>query len=547
MNKNMNKKIIIGFATIIAILGFAKMAFAGTPILSVSPNPTVTTSTANFSVFYDMNGDVLTSVAVRYGTNTLMQSNTTSQSPSASSGTLSFSTNGLSAGTTYYFQAIGVSSNGTVVSSRYTFTTKSVSAPSVQTYPNPTNISENSANLSGFFQDNGTSLSNLVFEYGTSTSLGSTKNISFSGSSGTVYATISNLSANTKYYYRISGTNSASTVNGSVYSFTTLNSTNNNNNNTNNCVITDFSASSYQVNRGDKVTIYYNTRNCTSKNISNYGSVYGDSNSFSVSVYEDTRYVLSASNSQNSTSQSFRIYVNSNSNNNNNNNNNKDCNYYGNCQNTNTGNKNNTTNNTSVRSSTGVVNEASPTSAVFTGSVYSNQGQSFASFEYGTTPNLGRTTARLSSNGSYNTNFIYTVYDLKPNTTYYFRIVGESNGMVSVGDILYFKTPSQGSTSTVITNTTNKSSTSNKNTDIGIGKTKNSSSTNTDDENSDTVVGGVDNNRDGNFLSAGAGFSGTFFPGTIFGWLIIILIILIVVMIARRVFSGYKVTKVKTS
>lgn len=544
MNKNTNKKIIIGFATVLAIFGFAKMAFAATPTVTINPNPSVTTNSASFSVFYNINGDTLTSVAVRYGTNTLMSSNTNSQKPTAISGGLTFSANGLSSGTKYYFQAMGVSSSGTVTSSIYTFTTKSFSASTVQTYPNPSSITDNSAVLSGFFQDNGTSISNLVFQYGTSNSLGSTKSISFSGSSGTVSATISNLSANTKYYYRISGTSAGGTVNGSVYSFTTQNSTVY----TNNCVINNFYANNNSVDAGDRVRIYWDTDNCTTLYISGYGNISGDSGSVSVYPNYDTTYTLDAYSNVNNTSRSISVYVNDsvykdcNYYGNCKDNTNKDCSYYGNCKTQDKKNKK-TSNTTYIQAITGVVSKASPTSATLNGSVYSNDMQSFAVFEYGTTPGLGRTTSRLSSNGSYNTNFIYTINNLSPNTTYYFRIVGESNGIVTVGDIFYFKTPSQGGATTVITNTTtkDKSTTSNKNSDIGIGNKNNSEKTTTiTNENKNNT----NRNTDGSFLAAGAGFSNTFFPGTILGWLVILLFIMILVIVARKLFSNYKLKKV---
>lgn len=507
--KKIIKNKIIGFTgiIIIGIATFASIVFAGTPILSINPTPTVTSDSATFSVFYDVNGDVLTSVAVRYGTNTLMQTNTSSQTPSSNSGTFSFTANNLSSGTTYYFQAIGISSSGTVTSSRYTFTTKSISAPTVQTYSNPSNIAHDSATISGFYSDNGYSISNLYFEYGPSSNLGSTKYVSASGSSGNISTTISGLQSNTKYWYRLVATNQGGTTRGSIYTFTTSNNGNNNNGNGNNNYPSCYYDGTCYFD-GSK-WVYYNDID----DDDDYPNCYYDGTCY----FDGSKWVKYKNKNKDNCIFGYEC--------------NPICYYFGNCKNNNQNNYLNVDTNT--------VSNINSNSATFSGFVYSDNSSS-AYFEYGTNPNLGYSTKKLYSNNS-STNYMYTVYGLKANTTYYFRIVGESNGNVQIGDIVSFKTGNNNAVSGTVVNT-NNTNTTNSNTLPTI-NLKNLFSRDQNTQDAENIISKNNSNQNNNFLASGAGFSGSFFPGTILGWLVIVLFILILVLIAKRVFSNYRVVK----
>ncbi len=581
--KNTYNKIILGLATVFAIFGMAPVSFAATPILNLDPSPATTTSTASFSVFYDMNGDILTSVAVRYGTNTLMTSQTTSQSPITQSGTLKFSASGLSSGTLYYFEAIGVSSSGTVTSSRYTFTTVGVVKPTIQTNPSPTSITSNSANISGFYSDNGSTLSNLMFEYGPSTSFGYTQNVSY-GKSGTVSANISGLSTGTKYWYRLTGTNAGGTVNGSTYYFTTQGYTP-----TNNCVINNFAPNVYNTTSGGTVYISWNTTNCTNATLSPSG--YSNTNKTNYAVYPNstTTYTLNAYNGSTSDSRSFTVTVG-------NYNPNYNCriDYF----------RSNTYNVTSgspaylswdssncsyltlspsgydsdsesryrvypsypsttyrLRGSNGAtssitiyvdkdnngggggclgcgtndrpnvntnsVSNVTSNSAVLHGYANGNGSTIDIWFEYGTTPSMNSTTSK--NYGGYITNANGTLGGLVPNTTYYYRLVASSREGTTYGNIMTFSTNRSASSNngTVINNTNTRN-----NTTTNTNSNNNGNNTNTnenyDNNNSDVYV---DNNQD-NGLSASAGSSGfSIFPKTFLGWLVWVLVILAAVII----------------
>lgn len=95
------------------------------------------------------------------------------------------------------------------------------SLPSVTTN-SATNISQNSATLSGFVTPNGSN-TNTWFEWGTTPSLGNTTNSVNSGSNATSFsASLFNLNSNTVYYYRAVAQNSAGIAFGSTLSFATL-------------------------------------------------------------------------------------------------------------------------------------------------------------------------------------------------------------------------------------------------------------------------------------------------------------------------------------
>jgi hypothetical protein len=587
--KNTYNKIILGLATVFAIFGMASVSFAATPILNLDPSPVTTTSTASFSVFYDMNGDILTSVAVRYGTNTLMTSQTTSQSPVAKSGTLKFSANGLTSGTLYYFEAIGVSSGGTVTSSRYTFTTVGVVKPTIQTNPTPTSITSNSATLSGFYSDNGSPLSNLMFEYGPSTSLGYTQNVSY-GKSGTVSANISGLSNGTKYWYRLSGTNAGGTVNGSTYYFVTQGYTP-----TNNCVINNFAPNTYSINSGNTVYISWNTTNCTNATLSPSG--YQSTNRTNYAVYPNstTTYTLNAYNGSTSDSRQFTVTVG-------NYNPNYNCriDYFdsstynvksgspaylswdsSNCsyltlspigydsdsesryrvypsypsttyrlrgpngatdsvtiyvdRNNNGGGGNGgclgcSNGNDRPLVTTNSVSNVGTNNAILHGYANGNGKTIDIWFEYGTTPNLSSSTSK--NYGGYITNANGSLGGLYPNTTYYYRLVASNSYGTTYGNIMSFATKSSTVYTNYIENSTNRTNNTNNNT---INNNSNTDNSNSNDNGGEYV----DNGQNSNGLSASAGSAGfSLIPQTFLGWLILVLVILAAVIIIRNIMDN---------
>jgi hypothetical protein len=96
--------------------------------------------------------------------------------------------------------------------------------PAVVTEPAPS-VTETSATLNATVNPNGTTVSDCHFEYGTTTSYGSSAPCSFLPGSGTspvvVTATVTGLSVTSTYHFRISATNAGGTSTGSDQAFTT--------------------------------------------------------------------------------------------------------------------------------------------------------------------------------------------------------------------------------------------------------------------------------------------------------------------------------------
>ncbi len=155
----------------------------------------------------------------------------TSHNPTASSnetndgsGTGSFISNmtALTVNTTYYVRAYATNSAGTAYGNELNFNTP-CPAPSVTTI-DATNVGSTTATLNGSVNANGSSTT-VTFEYGTSTSYGSTVAASQSpvlGSSNTsVSANITGLTPNATYHFRIKVVFCGGTAYGNDRTFTT--------------------------------------------------------------------------------------------------------------------------------------------------------------------------------------------------------------------------------------------------------------------------------------------------------------------------------------
>jgi hypothetical protein len=101
-----------------------------------------------------------------------------------------------------------------------------VSAPPIVETKKATAVGETAAMLNATVDPNGSEVSECKFEYGASTSYGSSASCSTAPGSGTspveVSAAVTGLSANTTYHFRISATNTGGTSKGSDETFTTL-------------------------------------------------------------------------------------------------------------------------------------------------------------------------------------------------------------------------------------------------------------------------------------------------------------------------------------
>jgi phosphodiesterase/alkaline phosphatase D-like protein len=149
------------------------------------------------------------------------------QSISSGSNSVSITLSGLKPLTKYYFRLNGQNQYGTVTGTILTFTTQgpTTAAPTVKT-GTATNIATSSAILRGHINPNGAETT-YSFEYGTDPLL---KNIlgaipslqPINGIALTAVATnVTNLTSNTKYYYRVVAKNQYGTTKGNIATFRT--------------------------------------------------------------------------------------------------------------------------------------------------------------------------------------------------------------------------------------------------------------------------------------------------------------------------------------
>ena len=156
----------------------------------------------------------------------------TSQNPTTSnstvtsgSGTGSFTAtmNNLSPGTTYYVRAFATNSIGTGYGPQISFTTQSISAPTVTT-TSVSNITTNSSSSGGNVTATGgatVTARGVAWNTTGSPTISNSKTTDGSGT-GVFTSSITGLSPNTTYYVRAYATNSAGTGYGSQVSFITL-------------------------------------------------------------------------------------------------------------------------------------------------------------------------------------------------------------------------------------------------------------------------------------------------------------------------------------
>ena len=196
---------------------------ANLPTVNTTAATTVTSTGATLNGTVNPNNSA-TTYAFEYGTTTSYGSTTTVQNLSAgtSAVTVSSALTGLNPGTTYHYRITATNTAGTVQGTDQSFVTAGALVPTVTTSA-ATSVTATGAQLNGAANPNGVAAT-AQFEYGTTTAYGSittAQNVGSGSISVTISTTLSGLTPNTTYHYRIVATNSAGTSQGTDQSFTT--------------------------------------------------------------------------------------------------------------------------------------------------------------------------------------------------------------------------------------------------------------------------------------------------------------------------------------
>jgi phosphodiesterase/alkaline phosphatase D-like protein len=207
---------------------FKTLPDAPTVVTGAASSLTQTSATLNATVNPNGGEVGVGECKLEYGT-TITYGHEAPCSPSPGSGNsavaVSASVMGLSANTTYHFRIVATNAGGTGIGTDQTF----------KTLPNPptvvtnaaSSIMQTTATLNATVNPNGGEVSSCKLEYGTSETYGSsvscTPSSPGSGNSAVaVSASVTGLSANTTYHFRVVATNAGGTGTGSDGTFKTL-------------------------------------------------------------------------------------------------------------------------------------------------------------------------------------------------------------------------------------------------------------------------------------------------------------------------------------
>jgi hypothetical protein len=335
--------------------------------------------------------------------------------------TITANISGLTANTTYHFRIVAHNGGGTSLGADRTFTELTPTGLPVVSTSAATLIGSVSATLNGSLDPHGLTTT-VHFEYGTTTSYGSTTSMQIQ--TGSTYrnisANISGLMASTTYHFRIVATNSAGTTMSSDRTFTTLSPIGAPVAVTNPAtLIASFSAALNGLvdPHGLTTSVHFQYGTTTSYGLttapqSHSGNTYltVTANISSLAANTTYHYRIVASNSFGTTMGSDRIFT--------------------------------------TLSATGapVVTTNSATnltssSATLNGSLDPHGLTTTVSFQYGTTTSYGHTTSMQTQTGNTYRNIAANISSLTTHTTYHFRIVAINSAGTRMGSDKTFTTP----------------------------------------------------------------------------------------------------------
>jgi phosphodiesterase/alkaline phosphatase D-like protein len=206
----------------------AAWAFTNTsPAAETKPPSAITQTSGTLNGTVNPDGLEVTKCEFEYGT-TIPYAKTAPCTPSPGSGSspvaVSATVTGLTANTTYHYRVVATNSAGTSQGPDETFKTLA-NPPTVVTKP-ATAVAQTSATLNATVNPNGPEVSKCEFEYGTSIAYGKTAKCAVVPGPGesavAVSASVSSLTPNTPYHFRIVAANSSGESKGSDETLKTL-------------------------------------------------------------------------------------------------------------------------------------------------------------------------------------------------------------------------------------------------------------------------------------------------------------------------------------
>jgi len=443
------------------ILSFSTPACSGTGGNNAAP--TITTNVANvlsqsaatLNATVNGNGQNV-NVWFEWGTTQSLGNTTTQMSMGPGTANVNFTISGLSANTTYFYRAVAQNSAGTSQGAILSFTTQGTGSGSSGSVPTATTnaanvFSQNSATLNGFVSGNGQT-TNAWFEWGTTQSLGNTTSQTFVGTgSMSVTQTLSNLAANTTYFYRVVAQNASGLTQGNIQSFSTFTTNcqfgNCNNQGQNQPFVTTFSANGV----GDTFAVLNGSLITNGQIVTRWfewGTAQGFLSNSTVKLSQsfDGTFTQTVTGLQPNTTYYFRAVGQG-----------SFGPVYGNILTfTTTGfNTNTNTGTNALQVITTLATNVGQSSARLNGLALINQSAvTQAYFEWGNTTALGNATDSQNIGSAPSTSFFASLFGLQSGRTYYYRAVAiNSQGGTVRGEIQSFTT-SSGTFSTPPSSTT---------------------------------------------------------------------------------------------
>jgi hypothetical protein len=185
---------------LLALLVASNAALAAAPTATTQAATSITTTSAQLNSYVNPNG-LSTTIYFQYGLTTSYGSSTSLGGIGTTAGNYGFTVSSLTPNTTYHFRIVAYSSDGYGYGSDMTFTT-SAQAPTATTQA-ASSITSTSAQLNSYVNPNGASTT-IYFQYGLTTSYGSTTTAGSIGTTAGNYGySVSSLTPNTTYHFRI--------------------------------------------------------------------------------------------------------------------------------------------------------------------------------------------------------------------------------------------------------------------------------------------------------------------------------------------------------